>query len=148
LYPHHHGVTDNALIDQYTFPIAADVLHDSGYYCGWIGKQGFIKDPGPSYDYWLQSSSNDYWNTFYYSNYNKGINHGNNRPFIIDGHKTNILTDTAIYFLQHRDKAKPFLLYVAHKAPHVPLYPRAEDSNLYKGEVMPVPPNFTNYTKN
>ena len=139
LYPHHNGIVNNALIQDYNFPIAADALHDSGYYCGWVGKLSFKKNPGTSYDYYVQSSDDSYWNASYI------LSSAGGKSKEIDGHKTNILTDSALYFLSHRDKSKPFLLYLAHKAPHVPLDPRAEDSNLYKSDVMPVPPNFFSY---
>ncbi|HUM48190.1 MAG TPA: sulfatase-like hydrolase/transferase, partial [Chitinophagales bacterium] len=64
-YPHHHGVFSNALVDTMLLPTVATILHDSGYYTGFVGKYGFDKWPITGYDYFLQSSSDPYWNVPY-----------------------------------------------------------------------------------
>lgn len=49
------------------------------------------------------------------------------------GYKTDLITDFTVEFLQQRGKAKPFLLYMAHYAPHWPLHAKPEDIARYRG---------------
>ena len=48
------------------------------------------------------------------------------------GYKTDLITDFTVEFLQQRDKAKPFLLYMAHYAPHWPLHAKESDIAKYR----------------
>ncbi len=137
-YPHHHGVVGNAIIDTLLLPTVATILHDSGYYTGLVGKYGFNKWPVNGYDYWLQSTSDPYWNVPYETPT------GN---VFIPGHKTSVFTNAAKDFLGSVPNDQPFCLFLFHKAPHVPLDPRNEDSALYKTETMPFPENFFAYTE-
>ncbi|MBI3463919.1 MAG: sulfatase-like hydrolase/transferase [Planctomycetes bacterium] len=47
-------------------------------------------------------------------------------------YKTDLITDFAVQFIRGRDKAKPFLLYMAHYAPHWPLHAKPEDIAKYR----------------
>nr|MBA2423065.1 sulfatase-like hydrolase/transferase [Chitinophagales bacterium] len=60
LYPHHHGVYNNEIFDTFPHTTLAEIMHDNGYFTGYIGKYGFEKFPVPGYDYYCQSSSDDY----------------------------------------------------------------------------------------
>lgn len=137
-YPHHHGVTSNALIDTMLLPTVAKILQDSGYYTGFVGKYGFEKWPIAGYDYFLQSSSDPYWNVPY------DTPTGND---FIPGHKTTVFTNAAKDFLSSVPDDQPFCLFLFHKAPHVPFEPRPADSALYLTETMPFPDNFFPYTE-
>jgi N-acetylglucosamine-6-sulfatase len=137
-YPHHHGVVGNAIVDTLLLPTVATILHDSGYYTGLIGKYGFDKWPINGYDYWLQSTSDPYWNVPYETPT------GN---VFIPGHKTTVFTNAAKDFLSAVPSDQPFCLFLFHKAPHVPLDPRTEDTALYTTETMPFPENFFPYTE-
>jgi N-acetylglucosamine-6-sulfatase len=136
LYPHHHGVVNNEVSDSLTIPTIATILHDSGYYVGWIGKYGFNKFPQPGYDYFIESATAEYTNTYY--NYN-------GETVFLPDHKTNVFTEKALEFLDQVPPDKPFCMFLAHKAPHVPLEPRPEDAGLYTNEMMPFPENFYHY---
>ncbi len=48
------------------------------------------------------------------------------------GYKTDLITDFTVEFLQQRDKAKPFLLYMSHYAPHWPLHAKEADIAKYR----------------
>lgn len=137
-YPHHHGVFSNALVDTMLLPTVATILQDSGYYTGFVGKYGFEKWPIAGYDYFLQSSSDPYWNVPY------DTPTGND---FIPGHKTTVFTNAAKDFLSSVPPDKPFCLFLFHKAPHVPFEPRPADSALYLTETMPFPDNFFPYTE-
>ncbi len=48
------------------------------------------------------------------------------------GYKTDLITDYTIEFLRSRDQTKPFLLYMAHFAPHWPLHAKEADIAKYR----------------
>lgn len=56
------------------------------------------------------------------------------KPYSIPdgGYKTDLITDFTLEFLQQRDKAKPFLLYMSHYAPHWPLHAKEADIAKYR----------------
>lgn len=56
------------------------------------------------------------------------------KPYSIpdSGYKTDLITDFTLEFLQQRDKAKPFLFYMAHYAPHWPLHAKEADIAKYR----------------
>lgn len=139
LYPHHHGVYDNSFVDTLPHITVAEILHDAGYYTGWVGKYGFEKFPIPGYDYWLQSSSDQYFNASYQYN---GIN------VQYADHKTNVFTYKALEFLNSVPAGDKFMLFLDHKAPHVPYDPRPEEDGIYDTTPMPVPTNFSHYDYN
>jgi arylsulfatase A-like enzyme len=58
----------------------------------------------------------------------------------IDGHCTDVVTDLAVEWLKGgRDKSKPFMLMVQHKAPHRNWMPAPRHFALYDGVTMPEP---------
>ncbi|MBL8827875.1 MAG: arylsulfatase [Planctomycetaceae bacterium] len=48
------------------------------------------------------------------------------------GYKTDLITDYPLEFLRNRDVTKPFLLYMAHFAPHWPLHAKEVDIAKYR----------------
>jgi N-acetylglucosamine-6-sulfatase len=140
LYPHHHGVFENASIDTFAHITISQIMHDAGYYTGFVGKYGIKKFPEPGYDFYCQANSDEYWDTKYQDNEKKLTT--------IPGHKTEILTDRALKFLDQVPTGKKFLLLLAHKAPHVPYDPRAQDLGVFDNDTMPFPANFAPYSKN
>ena len=51
-------------------------------------------------------------------------------------YSTDAYTDFAIDFIDHKEKDKPFFLYLAYQAPHWPLHALPEDIAKYKGKFM------------
>jgi arylsulfatase len=49
-----------------------------------------------------------------------------------DGYKTDLITDYTVEFIRKRDQTKPFLLYMAHYAPHWPLHAKPADITKYR----------------
>ena len=47
--------------------------------------------------------------------------HRNGEPLEEEGHTTDLYTEEALRLLEHRDKNKPFFMYVSWNAPHTPL---------------------------
>ena len=104
-----------------------------------IGKYHLSNNPQPGYDYWMENHSTEYFNVTWNINGKKKT---------INGHKTDIVTDSAIGFLQRVPAGKPFYLEVGFAAPHTPYDPRPEDDTLYTNDSMPLAPNPGFYTKN
>jgi arylsulfatase A-like enzyme len=48
------------------------------------------------------------------------------------GYKTDLITDFATQFIREADSSQPFLLYMAHYAPHWPLHAKPEDIARYR----------------
>jgi arylsulfatase len=48
------------------------------------------------------------------------------------GYKTDLITDYTVEFIRECDHAKPFLLYMAHYAPHWPLHAKPKDIAKYR----------------
>ena len=55
------------------------------------------------------------------------------------GYATDVITDEAIKWMDHRDKQKPFLLHVHHKAPHRNFQPPLKYLQLYHTITFPEP---------
>jgi N-acetylglucosamine-6-sulfatase len=143
VYPHIHGILNNPykyISDTILLPTLPEILHDNGYYCGLIGKYHISNFPQPGYDYWMECHHNDYVNVSYNVN-------GKNKQ--ISGHQTDVVTDSALGFLQNAStKGKPFFLWLAYRAPHTPYTPRPADDGLFDDDTMPFPNNFNQYTEN
>ena len=53
-----------------------------------------------------------------------------------DFYSTHSFTDYGIQFIEERDKAKPFFMYMAYNAPHYPLHAPREEVLKYQGKYM------------
>ncbi len=109
-YSHLNGLRDNnAVFDgaQQTFP---KLLQRAGYQTALVGKWHLKSDP-TGFDYWnVLPGQGDYYNP-------EMIEMG--RTMKQTGYVTDLITDRAVDFIENgRDKGKPFLLMLHHKAPH------------------------------
>lgn len=135
-YPHTNGVIDNkernALSHQLvTFP---RLLHDAGYETAYVGKwhMGNDDSPRPGFDRWVSFKGQGQYE-------NPGINiDGKSQK--IDGYMTDILNGHAVDFVR-KERAKPFVLYLAHKAVHGPFTPAERHAGLYADAKHTPPPN-------
>jgi N-acetylglucosamine-6-sulfatase len=102
---------------QPTFP---QMLQKAGYQTALFGKWHLKSNP-TGFDTWqIFPEQGNYYNpVFIVPDQNGQSTHEET----VDGYATNIVTDKSIDWLEHRDKSKPFLLYVGHKAPHRPWTP-------------------------
>ena len=136
-YSHVNGVRDNRdKFDgtQETFP---KLLQKAGYQTAMIGKW-HLKSMPTGFDYWnILPGQGAY--------YNPDFNEmGTKKRF--HGYVTDITTDIALNWLDHRDKSKPFALLFQHKAPHRDWMPGPKYLSKYRGETIPEPDNlFDNY---
>lgn len=137
LYNHRNGVRtlvdtlDNRML---TFPA---LLRDAGYQTAIVGKwhlgHGPTSDPA-GFDYWnVLPGQGEYFDP---PMYEMGVK----RRF--PGYVTDIITDLSLDWIRARDRERPFLLMVHHKAPHRPWYPDARHRDLYEDIEIPLPETF------
>lgn len=122
-YAHTHGITDNldrspATHRLVTFPL---LLQRAGYETAFVGKwhMGNDDSPRPGFDYWAGLKGQG-------STLDAALN-VNGKVTKTHGYVTDRLSDHAVEFLQ-RPHAKPFLLYISHKALHPETSQRADGS--------------------
>ena len=122
-FPSRHGIIDNvsrslASHRLETFPLA---LQAAGYRTAFLGKWHMGNDPTPrpGFDYWVampgQGRSVDP------ELFEEG------KLQVVPGYTTDLLTDRAIGFIE-REKDRPFLVYLAHKAVHPDVVQRNDGS--------------------
>ncbi|MBK9733315.1 MAG: sulfatase-like hydrolase/transferase [Chitinophagaceae bacterium] len=142
LYPHKHGATNNSENIYESLPTTAKILDSAGYYTGMIGKYHMAVKPQPGYDYWFATKVNS--GTDEYNNLKYNLN---GTLATVNGHDTDIVTDTTLAFLD-RNADKSFFVTIGYHAPHNPFLPQSSYAGLYDGEEMPVPENTVHYKSN
>jgi N-acetylglucosamine-6-sulfatase len=141
-YAHTHGVIDNS--DHSTLSHQLDTfprrLHDAGYETAFFGKWHMGNDdtPRPGFDHWMAFKGQGV-----YANPNLNID---GKQTHVDGYITDILNEGALKFVK-QPRAKPFLLYVGHKAVHGPFTPAERHKEMYTENVIPRPPSVDDNLK-
>jgi len=132
-HSHINGFMDNHNTfngDQQTLP---KLLHDAGYQTALVGKWHLVSNP-QGFDYWnIVPGQGEYYNPDFIEN---GVKKR------VSGYVTNITTDFAINWLDHRDKGKPFFLVYQQKAPHRNWMPEEKYYHLFDSTEFPVPANY------
>ena len=124
--------------DQQTFP---KLLQAAGYETAIYGKSHLAGKP-QGYDKWVVLPGQGlYYNPDFLTPQGK---------ITIEGYCTDIVTDMGVEFLKDgRNKDKPFLLMVQHKAPHRCWMPAPRHLNLYDDITIPEPATlFDDYKDN
>ena len=130
---HINGFLDNHSTFDGSQQTVAKLLHDAGYTTAVIGKWHLVSDP-TGFDYWnIVPGQGEYYNPDF-------IENGKRKR--INGYVTNITTDIAINWLDHRDKGKPFFLMYQQKAPHRNWMPEEKYYHLFDDKKFPVPSNY------
>lgn len=123
-----HGVFDGS---QQTMP---KLLHESGYQTVLIGKWHLVSPP-TGFDYYdILPGQGDYYNPVFI--------HQDGTRSKSEGYCTDVITDKAIDWMEHRDKDKPFILFVHHKACHRDWLPPMKYLREYEDVTFPLPENF------
>jgi len=114
LYAHAHGVKNNFTEypeDLQTFPL---ILQQNGYQTAYIGKYHMGENNDgkrPGFDYFAtHKGQGQYFDTIFRIN--------NSEPQVQPGYYTHVVTKLSLDWLKQRDKSRPFVLFVGHKAPH------------------------------
>ena len=123
LHAHTHGITDNtdrspASHRLVTFPL---LLQRAGYDTAFIGKWHMGNDdtPRPGFSFWAALQGQG-------SSFDATLN-VNGKVARTSGYVTDVLTERALDFLR-QPRARPFLLYMSHKALHPEAVQRADGS--------------------
>ena len=112
---------------QVTFP---KLLQKAGYQTAIVGKWHLGSDP-TGFDYWkILIGQGIYYNPPMILN---------GRQVETHGYVTDIVADSAIDWLEHRDASRPFLLMCHNKAPHRDWEPALRDLDWDRGRVYPQP---------
>ena len=120
---------------QPTYP---KMLQKAGYQTGLFGKWHLESDP-TGFDTWeIFPGQGSYYNPDFISLKPNGKRQTKRFP----GYATDVVTDKSIQWLENRDKNKPFLLVVGHKAPHRAWCPALRHLGKVDTSGMTPPANF------
>ena len=103
-FSHINGFTDNASTfdgNQQTFP---KLLQAAGYQTSIVGKWHLITEP-QGFDYWCILTGQHEQGDYYNPDFNE-----NGKQIVEQGYTTDVITDKAIEYLEHRDRSKPFCM--------------------------------------
>jgi len=132
-YSHLNGVTMFNRFDSSRMTVAR-LLQQSGYHTGMIGKWHLGSDP-VGFDRWeILPGQGAYRNPLLYTAAGEKAYAGR--------YVTDVITDLAVDFLEHRPRAKPFFLMMHHKAPHRPWEPDDEHAAQFSARRIPEPVTF------
>lgn len=111
-------------------------LQQAGYQTAIIGKWNLMCEPKGFNYYHILDDQGNYYNPTFTENGRYGTYTRE------EGYATDLITQHALDFLDHRDKSKPFCLMVHHKAPHRNWMPAIKNLGLYDDVTFPEPATF------
>ncbi len=139
LYAHQHRVVDNEHPVPPGLTFYPQYLQKAGYETAFIGKwhMGVESDaPQPGFDHWISfKGQGSYWPD------KDGLNI-NGRHVEQKGYITDELTEFALDWISKRDKSKPWMMHLAHKAVHSEFIPAPRHAGRYKKEDFTYPKNM------
>lgn len=111
-------------------------LQQAGYQTAVVGKWHMGCDP-KGFDYYhIYNDQGQYYNPQY-----KGTD-TDGKYIVEEGYSTDLTTDHALSFIEHRDTNKPFCLLLHHKAPHRNWLANTKYFGLYDNVTFPMPETF------
>ena len=135
-YSHQNGQRQLGEGIDTTHTFFTELLQEAGYQTAVVGKWHMGCDP-KGFDYYhVYNDQGQYWNPQY-----RGTD-TNNEFVVEDGYSTDLTTDHALDFIEHRDPSKPFCLLLHHKAPHRNWQANLKYLGMYDDVEFPMPENF------
>ncbi|MBR6845916.1 MAG: sulfatase [Bacteroidaceae bacterium] len=123
-----HGIFDGS---QQTMP---KLMQQAGYQTALIGKWHLVSTP-TGFDYFeVLHGQGEYYNPDFIQ-----MDGSTRRE---QGYCTNIITNKAINWIENRDRQKPFILFVHHKACHRDWLPELKYMREYENQTFRKPANF------
>lgn len=111
-------------------------LQQAGYQTAVVGKWHMGCDP-KGFDYYhIYNDQGQYYNPQY-----KGTD-TDGKYIVEEGYSTDLTTDHALSFIEHRDASKPFCLLLHHKAPHRNWLANTKYFGMYDNVTFPMPETF------
>lgn len=136
LYSHQNGQRQLGEGIDTTRTFFTELLQEAGYQTAVVGKWHMGCDP-KGFDYYhVYNDQGQYWNPQY-----RGTD-TNNEFVVEEGYSTDLTTDHALSFIEHRDPSKPFCLLLHHKAPHRNWQANLKYLGMYDDVEFPMPENF------
>lgn len=136
LYSHQNGQRQLGEGIDTTRTFFTELLQKAGYQTAVVGKWHMGCDP-KGFDYYhVYNDQGQYWNPQY-----RGTD-TNNEFVVEEGYSTDLTTDHALSFIEHRDPSKPFCLLLHHKAPHRNWQANLKYLGMYDDVEFPMPENF------
>jgi arylsulfatase A-like enzyme len=133
-HSHKNGFMNNGNSFDWNQQIFPKILRKNGYQTAIYGKS-HLKGKPQGFDDWAVLPGQGLY-------YNPDMIFADGRRRI-DGYCTDIVTDLAVNWLKEkRDKDKPFMLMIQHKAPHRNWMPPLRHLNLYDDIEIPEPPTL------
>lgn len=128
---HKHGKLDNRVPFNHDQQQFQKILRTVGYETAMVGKI-HLNGKMQGFDYWeVLKGQGHYENPVFYSA-------DGSKEY--EGYTTDIITDQALKWLEgKRDRSKPFMLMVHHKAPHRAWIPKREHMAMYEDVAIPEP---------
>ncbi|WOK05419.1 sulfatase [Imperialibacter roseus] len=128
-YSHLNGLRDNRDEFDGSQMIFPKLLKTAGYQTYLIGKW-HLKSKPQGFDFWkILIDQGEYYNPRLVSE---------NDTTVVNGYTTDVITDEGLSVLQSRDKSKPFVMLLQHKAPHRNWQPNIKHFRLFE-EDLPIP---------
>ena len=130
-HSHKNGMKDNRTIFdslKITMPL---LLQQAGYQTAIVGKWHLHSYPR-GFDYWKILPGQGLY-------YDPRMINMNGDTTVIKGYATEIIENEAVNWLDSRDKQKPFLLLLHHKAPHRNFVPRLKWIEVFSKKHFPEP---------
>jgi arylsulfatase A-like enzyme len=131
LHSHKNGLKDNRTrfdSSQVTMP---KLLQAAGYQTAIIGKWHLISNP-TGFDYWkILPGQGLYFNPRFIEMDGNTVTE--------QGYAPDVIADETIKWLSSRDKSKPFMLLLHHKAPHRNFFPKLKFLEAYQTQFIPEP---------
>ena len=135
-YSHQNGQRQLGEGIDTTRTFFTELLQEAGYQTAVVGKWHMGCDP-KGFDYYhVYNDQGQYWNPQY-----RGTD-TNNEFVVEEGYSTDLTTDHALDFIEHRDPTKPFCLLLHHKAPHRNWQANLKYLGMYDDVEFPMPENF------
>ena len=136
LYSHQNGQRQLAEGIDTTKTFFSEMLQKAGYETAVVGKWHLPCRPKGFDFFHILNDQGQYYNptfasTGHYGDYKQEM-----------GYVTDLITDHAIDYLEHRQKDKPFCLLVHHKAPHRLWMPSTKYVSKYANVEFPLPETF------
>ncbi len=123
-----HGIFDGS---QQTMP---KLMQAAGYQTAIVGKWHLVSKP-TGFDYYeVLHGQGEY--------YNPDFLQMDGTTQRAKGYCTDVITDKAIQWMEHRDEQKPFILFVHHKACHRDWLPDLKDLRAFENQTFEKPANF------
>ena len=129
-------------MNQWLMPKA---MQKAGYQTAVIGKWHLHYKP-VGFDHWeILPGQGNYYNPVFLTDGKSGNTYTQTQ---VTGYATDITTDKGIEYLEKRDKTKPFMLMLQHKAPHRTFAPALRHLGAFDNVTIPEPDSLFDDYKN